>query len=281
MMWPNFLTLRNAAEQLRRLTRLVDEAPQAERHPFIRLPPGLVRPGNEKRSKVERDPEALDVIVGHVTDVRGGFGVQKWGPDGWKTWRDRLHSGDIPSMPGEAQSLLTDIRHAFGKQSDDDLARTLALCSRYAQTPYHYIASRKLGPVQNRPLKHRTYAANGGNVGASVAIDCHHREAISRELARIGQDTFSALHEDMSAERIRYTVHGQWSRQRWNDTHREVHLAVFKPVIERIADELGFDLCIDYEHSADGGRPLTTRDDPDAHFDTKGRRVRTPEGEPL
>ena len=282
MMWPNFLTLRNTAEQLRRLTRLVGEAPQASeeqlRHTrFIRLPASLVRPENRKRSKAERDPRAIDTLVGHVTDVRGGFGVQKWGPDGWKTWAKRLES-DAPTR------LVEGLEDALAPTHDEEVARALALCSRYAQTPYHALTSQKLGQMWNRPLHHRTYAAGAGNGGVSMALDCHHREPISEAFARAGRSmvrtTLDRLRIAGNTKRLRYTVHGQWSRQRWNDTHREVHLAVYKPAILELQAE-GEAIYIDYEHSADGGRPLTTRDDPDAHFDTKGRRVRTPEGEPL
>lgn len=282
MMWPNFLTLRNTAEQLRRLTRLVDEAPQASDDrlrsaDFIHLPASLVRPENRKRSKVERDPRAIDTLVGHVTDVRGGFGVQKWGPDGWKTWAKRLES-DAPTR------LVEGLEDALAPTHDEEVARALALCSRYAQTPYHALASQKLGEMLNRPLRHRTYAAGAGNGGVSMAMDCHHREPISEAFAQAGRNMVRGVVRELRAtgnsKRLRYTVHGQWSRQRWNDTHREAHLAVYKPAILELQAE-GEAVYIDYEHSADGGRPLTTRDDPDAHFNEKGRRVRTPEGEPL
>lgn len=287
MMWPNFLTLRNTAEQLRRLTRLVDEAPQASDDrlrsaDFIHLPASLVRPENRKRSKVERDPRAIDTLVGHVTDVRGGFGVQKWGPDGWKTWAKALMNGDVSNtLRGD---LHIEIGGEGGGVPDDEMARALALCSRYAQTPYHALASPKLGEIANRPFEHRTYAAGAGNGGVSMAMDCRHRESISEAFAQAGRNMVRGVVRELRAtgntKRLRYTVHGQWSRQRWNDTHREAHLAVYKPAILELQAE-GEAIYIDYEHSADGGRPLTTRDDPDAHFDTKGRRVRTPEGEPL
>lgn len=290
-MWPNFLTLRNAAEQLQRLARIVGEAPQAPDDSLttatlVELPAALIRPENRKRLAGERDVSQIDTIVGHVTDVRGGFGVQKWGPDGWHTWAKRLRSGDVPGLEGEPLSLVEDLQDELGPVSDDELARALALCSRYAQTPYHYITSQRLGGIRNRPLSHRTYAAGAGNGGVSMALDCHHREAVSKAFAAAGRKAFRALFYDMlghlrpADEAIRYTVHGQWSRQRWNDTHREAHLAVYKPAVLELQAE-GEAIYIDYEHSADGGRPLTTRDDPDAHFDERGRRVRTPEGEPL
>ncbi len=286
MNFPNRLTIRNLAEQVRRGLHLITEAPQAATPSVVRLPPDLVRPGNEKRSPGIRDVSKLDTIVGHVTDVRGGFGVQKWGPDGWRTWEKRLHSGGTPGMPGERLSLLEDLKVALGDISDHEMAKALALCSRYAQTPYHYIASRKLGVVQNRPLEHRTWAANAGNVGVSIAVDCHHREVISEDLAAIGMSALYCLIDDLDIEgarALRYTVHGQWKRSRWNDTHEEAHLKVFKPEIERLdsLNGLGYDIRIDYEHAVDGGRPLTTRDDPDAHFDERGRRVRSERGELL
>lgn len=285
----NFLTLRNFREQVLRAAKVVTDAPRAADEQLqdltsVRLPPGLVRKENVKRYPGVRDVGKIDTIVGHVTDVRGGFGVQRWGPDGWQTWAKRLQGGDIPELDGEPLSLLEDIKTEFGTLSDDDLARTLALCSRYAQTPYHRITSRNLGEVENRPLEHKTWASNGGNIGVSCAVDCHHGEEVSAAVAEAGRNMLFMLHNDLleqGGERpIRYTVHGQWRRSRWNDTHRRTHLAIFKPVILEMR-RYGHDIYIDYEHHADGGRPLTTRDDPDAHFDETGRRVRTRNGDLL
>lgn len=290
MMFPNMLTARNILEQAKRLARVVTDPPAVAPERLrdftsIRLPPGLVRPENAKRYAQERHPAHIDLIVGHVTDVAGGFGVQKWGKDGWRTWDKRLRDGDIPSVDGEAFSLLEDIKQEFGPLSDRELAEVLALCSRYAQVPYHRLASRRLGEVENRPFRHRTKASGAGNGGIALAMDCGHREEIDDAFIEAGKNMVHGAYHDL-AERhgpervVFYAPHGCFSRSRWNDTHRIVHLRVYKPAILELKAS-GYDIRIDYERAEAGGRQLTTRDDPEAHFDTKGRRVRTPEGKPI
>jgi hypothetical protein len=289
-MLPNFLTIRNLLEQARRLSGVVVEAPQAKperlrKFTAIRLPAGLVRDENRKRAPGTRDVSQVRLMVGHVTDVRHGFGVQRWGPDGLQVWADRLRKGDVPSVsPGDPLSLLEDIRREFGALPDKDMVAVLALCSRYAQTPYHRIASQKLGEIENRPLQHRTYAAGAGNGGVSMAVDVHHTEGIRPELAAAGRNMVVSLYDDLRAAGVEgpivYAPHGAFSPSRWNDTHREAHLSVFKPAVMRLREE-GEDVSIGYEIAGAGGRAITTRDDPEAHFDTKGRRIRTPEGTPI
>jgi len=290
MMLPNYLTARNILEQAKRLARVVTDPPTAAPERLrdftsIRLPPGLVRPENAKRYAQERDPAGIDLLVGHVTDVTWGFGVQKWGKDGWSTWARRLRDGDIPSVDGEAFSLLEDIKAEFGPLSDAGLAEVLAHLSRLAQLPYHRLASRKLGEVENRPFHHRTKASGAGNGGIALAMDCGHREEIDDAFVQAGQNmvlgAYFELTEHGDPERpITYDPHGVFARSRWNDTHRIVHLRVYKPAIDELRRG-GHNVCIDYERAEAGGRQITTRDDPEAHFDTKGRRVRTPEGKPL
>lgn len=282
-MWPNFLTLRNAAEQLQRLARIVDEAPAAE-VAQLQMPSAVslqvmpLRPENYKRADGVRDVSQIEYMVGHVTDVTGGFGVGKWGPDGWKAWKRRLYSGDVPLQ------ILEDIRHEFGVLSDDELAKVLALCSRLTQLVYHRITSRKLGECINRPFEHRTWASTALNGGIALALDCGHREPIDDAFAEAGINMFMRAYYDLrdagADKRILYVVHGQGSKWRGNDTHRIAHLRVYRPAVERLQAQ-GENIAIGYEVALGHGRPLTTRDDPDAHFDERGRRVRTPEGEPL
>lgn len=275
-MFPNFLVARNIAEQLKRGLRIVTDAPDASPDSlasptWVTLPPSLVRPENAKRARVERDPADVDLIVGHVSDVTGGFGVQRWGEDGWKTWLANMRSGGVPS------GLLEDVMGAQPTSDQDAAVLLLALCSRLAQLPYHRMASRKLGEVKNRPLEHRTWASGAGNGGVAFAMDCGHREELNNPFIQAGINALCGLayeltnHGDPNRE-IFYAPHGCFSRQRWNDTHRIVHLAVVKPAIEQLRFA-GVNISIDYERAVDGGRAITTRDDPEAHYDTKGRRV--------
>ena len=282
-MIPNFLTIRNASEQIKRLLRVIDEAPASEREQLtapsvVRLYEMPLRPENRKRAAGIRNVADIDLIVGHVTDVTGGFGVQRWGPDGWHTWERRLYGGDVPL------GILADLRREFGALSDRDLAKLLALCSRLAQLVYHRLCSRKLGSCINRPFEHRTWASTHGNGGIALAMDCGHREVIDDDFAKAGREmvrrAYFDLREAGAPYLIRYATHGSFSKHRGNDTHREAHLKVFKPAVLELQAE-GEDIRIDYEAAVGGGRALTTRDDPDAHFDPRGRRVRRPTGELL
>lgn len=284
----NFLARRNILEQLKRLARIVKDAPGAppesiERDSAITLPPELVRPENRKRYAQERDPASIDCMVGHVMDVTGGFGVQKWGPDGWKKWGGVMPDWAMP-MVGEMFDEFVDV-----EALDDGMAEALALCSRYAQTPYHRLASRKLGECINRPLEHRTKASGLGNGGIALAMDMGNREPITAEFAKAGQNMVRRAFFDLTRwwddgpeldRRIWYTNHSMFAADRRGDTHRIAHLAVFKPAIMSLRAD-GLNVAIDYERQVGGGRALTTRDDPDAHFDPKGRRVRTREGQPV
>lgn len=283
----NFLTLRNFSEQLKRLARIVEDAPPSppdrlRRWTAINLSRFDVRKGNEKRYPGLRDVGKIRYMVGHVTDVRGGFGVQKWGPDGWKTWRTKLDSAKIDGR------ILADFRRELGGISDDELAHALALGSRYAQLPYHRIASRRLGECINRPLFHKTWASTALNDGVAMGVDCHHKEPIDVDLAAAGRNMFHRLFFDLRDARrsagekgpVVYVVHGQGAANRKNDTYRIAHLAIYKPAALEL-QAAGEDIEIGYEVALGSGRPLTTRDDPDAHFDERYRRIRTPEGEML
>lgn len=286
----NFLTFRNALEQAKRLAGIVRDAPGApvgsiEASTVITLPADLVRPENAKRYPGERDVGAIDYMVGHVTDVTGGFGVQKWGPDGWKRWGTFLYASEqLPNVGGP----LVDLAEAASGLSPAGwgvTAETMALCSRLAQLPYHRITSRKLGECVNRPFAHRTKASGKGNGGIALAMDMGNKEPITAEVAKAGQNMVRRAYLDLVSvgdpnRRIWYTNHSNFAADRRGDTHRIMHLSVVVPAIEALRDD-AYNVAIDYERQVGSGRALTTRDDPDAHFDTKGRRIRTPEGTPL
>ena len=112
------LTLRNLWEQTQRLAQLAEarihEAHYAaEAFDIDALP--ILKP---KAYPGERDVTDIDLIVGHVTDVRNGFGVQKWGPTGWRHWLRELEAGRVPT---ELLDQLTE------PMAPEQLARRLAL----------------------------------------------------------------------------------------------------------------------------------------------------------
>ena len=263
------LTLRNLWEQTQRLAQLAEarihEAHYAaEAFDIDALP--ILKP---KAYPGERDVTDIDLIVGHVTDVRNGFGVQKWGPTGWRHWLRELEAGRVPT---ELLDQLTE------PMAPEQLARRLALWSRYRNTPYHQLGAGNGDVVDNRRLNSRTWASSAGNDGVAWALDCHHRQPLTDDLAATGLLSLCRLVRRLrdagNTRELRYAPHACFDPDRFNDTHREAHLRVVKPAIRLIAANDPYGIRIDYEEARGGGRPITTRDDPDAHFDVRGRRVK-------
>ncbi len=264
----NALFARNLWEQVQRLVRLA-EARTAEDHYAIEsfdidALPILM----SKAYPGERDVTEIDLIVGHVTDVTGGFGVQKWGPTGWRHWLTEIEAGRVPPR------LLEQLRVPM---EPEQLARRVALWSRYRNTPYHQVSAGNGDVVDNRRLASRTKASSAGNDGVAWAIDCHHRQDLTVDMVQTGQlglrRLVRRLREQGNTKPLRYGIHRCFDADRRVDTDRIVHLQVAKPAIVDIDREDPFGVFIDYEAALGGGRPISTREDPEALYDEKGRRV--------
>jgi len=131
-----------------------------------------------------RDVAAIDLVVGHVTDVRNGFGVQKWGPCGWKHWLAEIEGGRVPP------ELVEQLRQPMDPL---EMAKRVALWSRYRNTPYHEIAAGNGDVLDNRPLNSRTKASSLGNGGVAFAVDCAHDQPLSADMAETGIYSFQRL----------------------------------------------------------------------------------------
>jgi len=248
MMWP--LWTRATVESLKRFARLVETPPEPRKfggHRGIDI--GWLPILKEKAYPGGRDVRHINLIVVHVTDVRGGFGVQKWGPTGWQHWEREIMAGNIPSHIREL--LPADPRAA---------ARIVGQWSRLRNTPYHSICSNGW-LLQNRPLRSETWHGNSGNRGFGWAMDCHHRERLTGEEAETGILSLCSLLQRArfagNKENIRIAPHGCFSGKRLVDTHREVYLRIVYPVVKRVAEGYGLGKVSLYEGpGVDGGRSL-------------------------
>lgn len=261
------LSARNAWEQLQRIAKLAEaQQPQSIFAPTAWDIDGLpIR--HRKASLQERDPADIEHIVGHVVAVRGGFGVQRWGPEGWQHWAKIIRDHDIPraielQLPAE---LLRDT---------EALARRLALWSRFRNTPYHQLAAANGDVLDNRRLRQRSYHAGAGNDGVGFAMDCAHDEPLSTWMVATGRVGFARLVQRLrdagNTRELRYLPHRAFTPQRRKDTHVEVHRRVIIPAVEACDG-----VRIDYEHCEAGGLPISTMMDPNALYDSRGRWLRS------
>lgn len=261
------LSARNAWEQLQRLAFVAE--PQRPQNTFapeawdIGSMPIRVR----KASYIDRDARDIEYIVGHVVDVRGGFGVQRWGPEGWQHWEKVIREHRIPR--GVELQLPAEVM-----RDTDALARRLALWSRFRNTPYHEVAVANGDILDNRRLGQRSHHAGPGNGGVGFAMDCAHNEQLSTTLVATGRKGFARLVQRLrdagNTRELRYLPHRAFSKQRHKDTHIEVHRRVIIPAVAACDG-----VVIDYEHSEAGGLPISTEMDPNALYDSRGRRERT------
>lgn len=141
-----------------------------------------------KAYKGARDP--VDRMMIHVTGVTDGFGVQKWGPTGWRTWqrnvegmmRQKDRAAPWPEDWRAAKVLPLEFveqldHHGMLLRPIPEIARFVALCSRYRNTPYHDIGSMGGYVFANRRHEQRSYHGNGeawsgGNAGIGCSFDC-------------------------------------------------------------------------------------------------------------
>jgi hypothetical protein len=264
----NALFARNLWEQIQQAARLAEKRTREDHYAIDAFDIGSLPILKTKAYPGIRDVTEIDLVVGHVTDVRDGFGVQKWGPTGWHHWRSELEAGRVSS------ELLGQLRRPMEPL---ELAKRVALWSRYRNTPYHEVGAGNGDVLDNRPLHSRTKASSAGNDGVAFAIDCSHKQDISVDMVKTGQLAFRRLvrrlREAGNKRKLRYASHRCFDADRLRDTDRIVHLQVVKPAIVDINREDPYGIEIDYEVALGGGRPISTRDDPEALFDDKGRRV--------
>lgn len=199
-----------------------------------------------------RDPATVRRVTTHVTDIRGGFGVDK---------RRVAHWREVGPPP------------LLAAQGVEDPA-LVALLERYHRCAYHGLASRAFGGliIRNHPAKLRTSHGNGGNVGLGWALDAHHAEVLEPRFVAIACESLreTIIHAYLAGgEQVAVDAHRCHSAKRLVDIDGLHWRSIVLPTVR----ELGSTAAIDYEVRTGTGRPIPRTWDPAAHFDAKGRRV--------
>jgi hypothetical protein len=217
-----------------------------------------------------RNVEIVDLIVGHISAVSGGFGVSKARK---KYWLKALQGSGGHISPLLLRQFPTPILLV------EDAAERLALWERFANVPYHEIALQNGDAIANHPLSRHSWHADGGNTGVGLAIDCGPNEKLSSWLVETGRFAFKVLHARLSKEttraHLRYAPHRAFSADRRRDTNPFVHSEIMKPAISEInRTPRLLAVEIDYSLHTGGGLPVPNSWDSDSPFDDKGRNLR-------
>jgi hypothetical protein len=219
-----------------------------------------------------RNVGIVDLMVGHISAVKGGFGVS--------AARKRYWLRELGDTRRAWHPSLTKQLVALPPMAAAAIAERLALWERFANVPYHEIALQNGDAIANHPLSRHTWHANGGNTGVGLAIDCGPSEKLSSWLVETGRFAFKVLHARLSKEtngrnHLRYAPHRAFSAARRRDTNPFVHSEIMKPAISEINRTPGLlAVEIDYSLHTGGGLPIPNSWDSDSPFDDKGRNLR-------
>lgn len=229
--------------------------------------------GKLKAYSTPRLVEDLDLIVPHVTDVRGGFGVSKAAV---ARWRKEIARG-LRVMP----RLAAQLEEAGALGDLELLARRLATFERYRETPYQEIAAQTGDAVANRRIEQVTHHGNGtakvgGNAGVGFAVDCGRSEILGPWMIDTAQFAFEVLigrvlKASPKARRdgIRIAPHRAFASDRAGDPGAFVWEHVILPVVARSAGVVR----VDYEAQWNTGKPVPDTWDEHALYDARGRRL--------
>ncbi len=253
------LAFRNALQQMLRASGLHEV--QARQVAFAG-PGGFdLSSWKPRKAKAYRYPRPAepDLIVVHVTDVTGGFGVSKRRV---KAWSRAL-------IDGAGERLPAGIFDQLPSGSNEDRARRLALWERYRECPYHQIGAANGDVICNHDLMRYSWHGNGGNRrGVGWALDVGHGQDLDRFMVETGRAALRALIYRMREDPIDVAPHRAYSAGRRVDTDALVWSMIIKPIVGE------FDhVRIDYEARKGRGRPVPDRWDSDALYDWKGRRL--------
>lgn len=188
------------------------------------------------------------LVTAHVTDVRGGFGID----------RRRVAHWERAGVPPE-----------LAAQGVDD-PRLVALLERYHRCAYHWLASRAFGGlvVRNHRPGLRTSSSNGGNRGLGFALDAATGEALPPELEAAGRLGLLGCIADAGPGDVDVVAHRVFAAGRREDPGAAAWAAVVRPVTDASPRAR-----IDYELREASGRPIPRTWDSNAFYDSRGRRV--------
>jgi hypothetical protein len=229
--------------------------------------------GKLKAYSMLREVDELDLIVAHVTDVRGGFGVSRAAV---ARWRKEIARG-LRVMP----VLAAQLEEAGALGDLELLAKRLATFERYRGTPYQEIAAQTGDAIANRRISQVTHHGNGtakvgGNAGVGFAVDAAANEILSPWMIDTGQRAFEiligrVLRASAKARRdgIRVAPHRAFAADRAGDPGPFVWEHVILPVVARSEGVVR----IDYEAQWGSGKPVPDTWDEHAIYDSRGRRL--------
>lgn len=225
----------------------------------------------------ERVPAPLLVV--HVTDITGGFGVSPKRVAYWAGELEKLLDQDAERAKTGRTFNYTKVFDQLPKPATSpqwivDNANRLALWERFGRTPYHWVAAHNGDVLRNHPATRRTKHGNAGNRGIGVAIDVGHKEAIDAFVIETGRAALRcALEDRVDVEawpgEVLVQPHRCFSPQRRVDTDAFVWREIVLPVVAATPWAR-----VDYELAENGGRPVPRSWDENALFDDKGRRLR-------
>lgn len=174
-----------------------------------------------------RDVAKVDLVVVHVTAVRGGFGVSKSAIKRWRTEIERGFESTPPSIVAQLPRVVV--------ENVELTARRLALWQRFRDVPYHGIAARNGDCLSNHPLSRHSWHGNAGNVGVGWAIDAAPDEKLDDWMIETGRASLRILIDRLRRETkqpiIRVAPHRAFSSSRRNDTGPYVWSRIVEPVI--------------------------------------------------
>ncbi len=218
--------------------------------------------GTKQNNRKSHDLEELALVVGHVTDVTGGYGVSKRRV---KFWLRALRNGTAMEM------VPSQVFFSLPYGEDIGRARRLALWERYRNAAYHQIGASNGDNIANHALELWKHHGNLGNYGAGWALDVGAKEELDEWKILTGRASLrSLLHRiDPTGQReILMAHHRAFSPDRRGDTGRQVHQEVILPVVRELDN-----VFMAYELWRGKGRPIPRDWDDDAHFNWKGKRL--------
>ncbi len=258
---------------------------QARQEAFARIGGFDLTSWEPKKAKAYADPrpQPPDVIVVHVTDVAGGFGVSKrrvlffedllftaTATDfDLKTLARHVPEEVIAQLP-ERDTRSTSL---FVKDTRK-AAQRLALWERLKDTAYHQVGSANGDSLAIHDVMRWSWHGNGGNKrGCGWALDCSHKQVLDHWMVETGKVSLRGLIHRMPEHPIVVVPHRVFSADRRVDTNARKNMAgVWLNVVKPVVAEFDH-VSIGYGEYSKKGRPVPIDWDEEALFDWKGRKL--------
>ena len=214
---------------------------------------------HKPRQRTLAERRDLRVTTVHVTDPggRGGFRV-------------------VAYQIAAARALIKRCPQLAGMDPAD-----VALLRRLVGTPYHDLASPRLGHVRLHPVTLRTSHGDRGNMGGGWAADCRPDEPLTATLRDVGID--SLVSHVRECRRVRLEaggdpalVHVVVPHRAWDYPGRadDPGAIVWRGIVLPALDVLGPEVAVaGYNTRAGSGKPIPRSWDDAALFDDRGIKL--------